>query len=88
VLISPASAFKHFRRSSILIDMEIPSEGPTRRASPTLEQKIPATIPEDAKLSDKDEQDLFARKAGLGSLMKSAKQNVTVPEFDMGSFGF
>jgi hypothetical protein len=33
-----------------------------------------------------EEADLFARKAGLGSLMKSAKQDVKVPEFDMDSF--
>lgn len=30
--------------------------------------------------------DLKAKKAGLGSLMKAAKQNVEVPEFDMSSF--
>jgi hypothetical protein len=36
----------------------------------------------------KDEGDLLSRKAGLGNLIKSAKQNVQVPEFDMGSFGF
>lgn len=36
----------------------------------------------------KDEGDLLSRKAGLGSLMKNAKQNVQVPDFDMSSFGF
>lgn len=36
----------------------------------------------------RDEGDLLSRKAGLGSLMKSAKQNVQVPEFDMDNFGF
>ena len=36
----------------------------------------------------KDEGDLLSRKAGLGSLIKNAKQNVQVPEFDMSSFGF
>lgn len=50
--------------------------------------EIPPTIPEDAQIQEKDEQDLFARKAGLGSLMKSAKQNAQVPEFDLGSFAF
>ena len=35
-----------------------------------------------------DEGDLLSRKAGLGSLMKNAKQNVQVPEFDMENFGF
>jgi hypothetical protein len=33
-----------------------------------------------------EESDLFARKAGLGKLMKSAKQDVQVPEFDMNAF--
>jgi len=36
----------------------------------------------------KEEGDLFARKAGMGNLIKSAKQNVQVAEFDMGAFGF
>lgn len=36
----------------------------------------------------KDEGDLLSRKAGLGGLIKSAKQNVQVPEFDMSSFSF
>lgn len=34
----------------------------------------------------KEEGDLVARKAGIGSLIKSAKQDVKVPEFDMGAF--
>jgi len=34
----------------------------------------------------KEESDLFARKAGLGSLMKTAKQDFKVPEFDMNAF--
>jgi len=33
-----------------------------------------------------EEGDWMARKAGLGSLLKTAKQDVQVPEFDMGSF--
>lgn len=36
----------------------------------------------------KDEGDLLSRKAGLGSLIKNAKQNVQVPDFDMSNFGF
>ncbi|KAK7059134.1 regulator of (H+)-ATPase in vacuolar membrane [Paramarasmius palmivorus] len=70
----------HRRRSSIMIDMDIPSEPPTRRASP---ERRPTPIPEEPI---KDESDLFARKAGLGSLIQSAKQDVKVPEFDMNAF--
>jgi hypothetical protein len=69
------------RRSSILIDIDIPSLPPTRRASPEPTQgkeSVRETIPE--------EGDLFARKVGLGSLMKSAKQDIKVPEFDMSAF--
>ncbi|KAG5647592.1 hypothetical protein DXG03_008945 [Asterophora parasitica] len=33
-----------------------------------------------------NEGDFFARKVGIGNLMKSAKQDVKVPEFDMNSF--
>jgi hypothetical protein len=33
-----------------------------------------------------EEGDLIARKAGLGSLLKTARQDVEVPEFDMNSF--
>ncbi|KZP10552.1 hypothetical protein FIBSPDRAFT_922313 [Athelia psychrophila] len=69
------------RRSSIMIDIEVASEPPTRRASP---ERV-APIPEE---SINEEGDLLARKAGMGNLMKSAKQDVKVPEFDMGAFGF
>ena len=70
------------RRSSIMIDMDILSLPPTRKASPVKgtesNQYLIETIHE--------ESDLFARKAGLGKLMKSAKQDVKVPEFDMNAF--
>jgi hypothetical protein len=33
-----------------------------------------------------NEGDLVAKKAGLGSLLKTAKQDLQVPEFDMNSF--
>jgi len=70
----------HRRRSSMIIDMEIPSLPPTRRASP---ERKPPPIPEE---SLNNESDLFARKAGLGSLMQSAKHDVKVPDFDMNAF--
>lgn len=97
------------RESKILIDMDMLTEPPTRRASPELKVPDESEPRYGAKVSGltsltlsgtkgengldelahlKDEGDLFSRKADLGSLIKSAKQNVQVPEFDMGSFGF
>lgn len=96
------------RESKILIDMEMLTEPPTRRASPEPEDmnrpeqktrakselprlSIPGTRAEnglDELEHLKDEGDLLSRKAGLGGLIKNAKQNVQVPEFDMSSFGF
>jgi ubiquitin len=71
------------RRSSIMIDMDIASPAPTRRVSPDRSLvKVPTQEP------IKEESDLLARKAGLGSLLKSAKQDVQVPEFSMDSFSF
>lgn len=67
-----------------MIDMDIESEPPTRRASPVGRpvNGIPV-IPEEVVT---DEGDLIARKAGIGSLMKSAKENSNVPDFDMSAF--
>lgn len=68
------------KRSSIMIDMEISSDPPTRRASPdriTSKGIAGDTI---------KESDLFARKAGIGNLMRSAKQDVKVEEFDINAF--
>jgi len=71
------------RRSSIIIDMDIPSLPPTRSTSPVkVSQKIPAIVEEPGN----EQEDLIARKAGLGNLMKSAKQDVKVPEFNMDAF--
>lgn len=69
------------RRSSIMIDMEVSSDPPTRRASP--ERKASKGI---AGETIKEEGDLLARKAGMGNLMKSAKQDVKVEEFDINAF--
>jgi hypothetical protein len=65
-----------------MIDMDIPSLPPTRSASPAPTRQQPA-IPEEPV---QGEGDLNARLAGLGSLMKSAKQDVKVPEFNMSAF--
>ncbi|KAF8913010.1 RAVE protein 1 C terminal-domain-containing protein [Gymnopilus junonius] len=70
------------RRSSILIDMDIPSFPPTRRASPANESDIKTHPIETIQ----EESDFRARQEGLGQLMKSAKHDVQVPEFDMNAF--
>lgn len=70
------------RKSSILIDMEITSLPPTRKTSPDA-SSLPKAHPID---TIQEESDLFARQAGLGKLMKSAKHDVQVPEFDMNAF--
>ncbi|KAI0375421.1 WD repeat-containing protein [Pilatotrama ljubarskyi] len=75
------------RKSSILIDIDVTTAPPTRRASPSRSPSRAASPPPQATREElKDERDLIARKAGLGSLMKSAKQDVKVPEFDMNAF--
>ncbi|KAJ7654974.1 RAVE protein 1 C terminal-domain-containing protein [Mycena polygramma] len=71
------------RRSSIVIDMDIPSLPPTRSSSPVRVAEKPPMIPEEP---GNEEGDLIARKAGLGNLMKTAKQDVSVPEFNMDNF--
>jgi len=72
------------RQSAILIDMEMSSGPPTRHPSPERQAgRLPMDHPEE---TIKEEGDLFARKAGMGNLIKSAKQNVQVPEFDMNAF--
>ncbi|KAF9566167.1 hypothetical protein CPC08DRAFT_733774 [Agrocybe pediades] len=70
------------RQSSIMIDMDVSSLPSTRRASPS--KQVDAKTPAIGTIQE--ESDLFARKAGLGNLMKSAKQDVKVPEFDMNAF--
>ncbi|OCH96047.1 WD repeat-containing protein [Obba rivulosa] len=71
------------RHSSIMIDMDLLSAPPTRKASPAPTQVNGTSA---SNKDTKDDGDLVARKAGLGSLMKSAKQDVQVPEFDMNAF--
>jgi hypothetical protein len=63
-----------------MIDMDLTS-------FPSTESGTPSRPPQKSGLEKvKEEGDLIARKAGLGSLMKSAKQDVQVPEFDMNAF--
>ncbi|KAI0830734.1 WD repeat-containing protein [Trametes gibbosa] len=80
-------ALRH--KSSILIDIDVTTAPPTRRASPSRSPSrggSPLRSVEKEELKLNDEGDLVARKAGIGSLIKSAKQDVKVPEFDMGAF--
>jgi len=81
------------RRSSMVIDMDIPSLPPTQPATPTEEKSLQTiTIPEEPVKPAKPVErrgsilDDSERQAGLGSLMKTAKQDVSVPEFDMNAF--
>ena len=63
-----------------MIDMEFPSAGSTRPPSPEPAPAHPITTVKEA------DEDLENRKAGFGSLMKSAKQDIQVPDFDMNAF--
>ncbi|EKM61140.1 uncharacterized protein PHACADRAFT_134380 [Phanerochaete carnosa HHB-10118-sp] len=74
------------RQSSIMIDMDIPTEPPTRSASPIRGLPNGAGPSSDAEVLEESNGDLVARKAGMGRLLKSAKQDVQVPEFDMNAF--
>jgi hypothetical protein len=78
------------RQPSVYIDMDLPSAGtthaaPTRPGSPTQQVAVPSLLDPDRDVTQ-IEEDAIARKAGIGSLMKSAKRDVQVPEFDMGAF--
>lgn len=75
------------RQSSIMIDMDIPTNPPTRSASPT-GRKQPNGVPQanEGEILKENDGDLVARKAGMGRLLKSAKQDVQVPEFNMNAF--
>lgn len=68
------------RRSSILIDMDVESKALPGRQSLEFD---PHGVTQE---TIKEESDLAARKAGLGSLIKSAKHDVQVPEFNMDAF--
>jgi len=72
------------RRSSIVIDMDLFTAPPTRRPSPEPEEGRPFVPLMNQTINE--EGDLIARKAGLGSLMKTAKEDVRVPEFNIDSF--
>lgn len=68
------------RRPSILIDMDVESKTPSRKQSP---EPAPHGVVQE---TIREESDLAARRAGLGNLIKSAKHDVQVPEFNMDAF--
>ena len=92
------------RRQSILIDMDLPASGPpTRVTSPVPPTPTPGSNGKGEQGQEKDEkkkaeeekpvamdQAAIARAKGLGSLMKSAKEDAKqgAAEFDMSAFGF
>ena len=99
----PNIGFMHGRQASLLIDMEIPPSLPATRPTsphPTFPSMTPLSAapiasntgaskdPEKITSIDTGEADVQARRTGLGSLMKSAKKDVKVAEFDMDAFGF
>lgn len=51
---------------------------------PSMRSASPISQPRNGEESEKD--DLVSRKIELGGLMKTAKQAVQVPEFDMNAF--
>ena len=72
------------RRSSIVIDIDPFTAPSTRRTSPKPSEN--AEPPAQPMKETINEGDLVAKKAGLGSLLKTAKHDLQVPEFDMNSF--
>ena len=81
------------RESKILIHTDMLTEPPTRQASPELkgldesESRVSGRTSKSKRLllpvMGEDEGDLLLCKAGVGGLIKRAKQNV---QFDMSSF--
>ncbi|KAL4070811.1 RAVE protein 1 C terminal-domain-containing protein [Scleroderma citrinum] len=66
------------RSSSILIDIAIDANTPSG-------QNTPGHVGQQTQVKE-GESDLLARKAGLGSLIRSAKHDVQAPEFDINAF--
>ena len=62
--------------------MDLSSIPSTRRGSPSIKEGSETQPTE----SVQEENDLIARRAGIGKLIKSAKQDLQVPEFDMSAF--
>jgi hypothetical protein len=74
------------------MDMDISALPPTRTVSPVPELEVPAPpppiAPKETNIGVVEETKVSTRKTGVGSLMQAVKEEVKVPEFDMGAFGF
>ncbi|KAG9049871.1 regulator of (H+)-ATPase in vacuolar membrane [Tulasnella sp. UAMH 9824] len=95
-------SFARLQRSSMIIDMELPSFPPTRAPSPppmagvangiTIANEISSIDAARGRERPKIATDTTTLNGttdnGFGNLMKSAKKDVVVPEFDMSNFGF
>lgn len=71
--------------------MDIPSLPPSRPASPLEGRQHQTTVikeeePQKSRKQTEKDMDGSERHAGLGNLMMTAKQDVSVPEFDMNAF--
>lgn len=74
------------RAPSLVIDMEIPSLPATRPTSPSPQTVTDTKGSSVAGTVVQEDPEAKARKSGLGTLMKSAKKDVQVAEFDMNAF--
>lgn len=78
------------RAPSLVIDMELPSLPATRAASPALQSQSSENAAGAMSLSTStnitENPSSEPRRTGLGSLMKTAKKDVKVAEFDMDAF--
>ncbi|KAF8756045.1 RAVE protein 1 C terminal [Rhizoctonia solani] len=80
----------HTRRKSLIMDMDISALPPTRtvlpcrRYQPHYHRK--QELPKESLSQLQGSDAIQPRKTGIGSLMQAAKQEVKVPEFDMGAF--
>ncbi|KAI5121293.1 hypothetical protein M0805_003762 [Coniferiporia weirii] len=77
-------AFGHRQRASIMIDMDVPSDPSTRPTSPGSVGVEQTAAPDGS--NEKLFDDTTVRKSSLGGLMRSAKENISLPEFDMNAF--
>jgi hypothetical protein len=63
--------------------MDLSSIPPSRRGSFSIKEGTKTQRPAE---SVQEENDLLARRVDIGKLIKSAKQDLQVPEFDMSAF--
>lgn len=74
------------RAPSLVIDMDIPSLPSTRPGSPPPHAIAFTKLSAPAIVSPREDSEMEAQRTGLGSLMKSAKKDVKIAEFDMDAF--